>query len=216
MIDFYFSFTDPYSYLAAPRALSIDRRFDIDLRLCPVEINGIGSLRDPKSVYLLGDCRREARRLRLSFGPLCIPTPRGNRDALLVVLGAMRQGGKTERTARELVLRISRAVWTEAADLANRSVLYRLAAEVGLREAEVREWVSDPRLGDQLRENLRNLRAEGHWSVPTLVYDHQPFWGQDRIDVLESTLAHAGLTGSQFQLDEAASRSFRPLASRFG
>ena len=37
------------------------------------------------------------------------------------------------------------------------------------------------------------LEAAGHWGVPTLVFDGEPFFGQDRIDLALWRLKQAGL-----------------------
>jgi 2-hydroxychromene-2-carboxylate isomerase len=36
----------------------------------------------------------------------------------------------------------------------------------------------------QLQANADALTAAGHWGVPTMVYEGETFFGQDRIDVL--------------------------------
>jgi 2-hydroxychromene-2-carboxylate isomerase len=35
-----------------------------------------------------------------------------------------------------------------------------------------------------LAANDASLRASGHWGVPTMVFKGEPFFGQDRFDVL--------------------------------
>ena len=37
------------------------------------------------------------------------------------------------------------------------------------------------------------LEAAGHWGVPTMVYEGEPFFGQDRIETLRWRLEKAGL-----------------------
>ncbi|MCB1828126.1 MAG: DsbA family protein, partial [Coxiellaceae bacterium] len=44
-----------------------------------------------------------------------------------------------------------------------------------------------------LEQNLADLEAAGHWGVPTLVFNGEPFWGQDRLDVLLWRLQQHGL-----------------------
>ena len=42
-------------------------------------------------------------------------------------------------------------------------------------------------------DNHAALEAAGHWGVPTMVYEGEPFFGQDRIDTLRWRLKNAGL-----------------------
>jgi 2-hydroxychromene-2-carboxylate isomerase len=54
--------------------------------------------------------------------------------------------------------------------------------------------VADPdRCEARLAENDRALRSAGHWGVPTMVYEGEPFFGQDRFDMLGWRLKQRGL-----------------------
>ena len=44
-------------------------------------------------------------------------------------------------------------------------------------------------------ENQKALEQAGHWGVPTMVFNGEPFFGQDRIDVLVWRMKQQGLTG---------------------
>jgi 2-hydroxychromene-2-carboxylate isomerase len=44
-----------------------------------------------------------------------------------------------------------------------------------------------------IRENEDALAAAGHWGVPTLVFEGEPFFGQDRIDMCLWRMKRAGL-----------------------
>jgi 2-hydroxychromene-2-carboxylate isomerase len=44
-----------------------------------------------------------------------------------------------------------------------------------------------------LAANDAALRAAGHWGVPTMVFEGEPFFGQDRFDVLLWRLGQRGL-----------------------
>ena len=43
-----------------------------------------------------------------------------------------------------------------------------------------------------IEENQQALEAAGHWGVPTMVFNGEPFFGQDRIDLLIWRLQQAG------------------------
>ncbi len=49
------------------------------------------------------------------------------------------------------------------------------------------------RFDAQLAENDQALKAAGHWGVPTMVFENEPFFGQDRFDVLVWRLKQRGL-----------------------
>ncbi len=49
------------------------------------------------------------------------------------------------------------------------------------------------RLDQVIETNRLDLVAAGHWGVPTVVFQGEPFFGQDRLDVLTWTMERAGL-----------------------
>jgi 2-hydroxychromene-2-carboxylate isomerase len=53
---------------------------------------------------------------------------------------------------------------------------------------------ADPARHDAvIAENQRALEAAGHWGVPTMVFEGEPFFGQDRIDLLVWRMRQHGL-----------------------
>ena len=60
------------------------------------------------------------------------------------------------------------------------------AARAGLDLSELdREIGANPNhFVDAIKENQQALEAAGHWGVPTMVFNGEPFFGQDRIDLL--------------------------------
>ena len=69
------------------------------------------------------------------------------------------------------------------------------AARADLDLAEMQEAVdADPeRFDARIAENQKALEEVGHWGVPTFVFEGEPFFGQDRIDLLLWRLRARGL-----------------------
>lgn len=44
-----------------------------------------------------------------------------------------------------------------------------------------------------IAENETDHAAAGHWGVPTFVFENEPFFGQDRIDLLVWRMRGKGL-----------------------
>jgi 2-hydroxychromene-2-carboxylate isomerase len=49
------------------------------------------------------------------------------------------------------------------------------------------------RLDAAIEANQKALENAGHWGVPTMVFDGEPFFGQDRLDVLLWRMKQNGL-----------------------
>ena len=63
----------------------------------------------------------------------------------------------------------------------------------------LRNWMRRPQAGCRsarrrnCRQPKRALEAAGHWGVPTLVFDGEPFFGQDRIEMAVWRMEQKGL-----------------------
>jgi 2-hydroxychromene-2-carboxylate isomerase len=44
-----------------------------------------------------------------------------------------------------------------------------------------------------IAQNQADLESAGHWGVPTMVFEGEPFFGQDRIDLLVWRMKQHGL-----------------------
>lgn len=70
--------------------------------------------------------------------------------------------------------------WNEGSHLAEATS----RAGLNLAELDASIVVDPDRHELSLEQNDAALRSAGHWGVPTMVFQGEPFFGQDRIDVL--------------------------------
>jgi 2-hydroxychromene-2-carboxylate isomerase len=79
--------------------------------------------------------------------------------------------------------------WPEGTHLADAAT--RAGLDLAAMDAAV---AADPASYDAtIAENQRDLEAAGHWGVPTMVFENEPFFGQDRLDLLVWRLQQHGL-----------------------
>ena len=68
----------------------------------------------------------------------------------------------------------------------------RAGLDLGELDEEIQ---NDPQhFVDAIERNQEALEAAGHWGVPTMVFEGEPFFGQDRLDLLLWRLKSRGLT----------------------
>lgn len=208
-VDVYWSFRSPYSYLAVPRLRELSETYDVDVRMRPVyplavRSEGFFTKQDPLFVpYLVRDCRRQGEFLGL---PLAWPNP----DP--VVIGA-NLNGAAEQPHLDLLMplgviashrpqamafydEVSRLIWSGQDMPWNEGdKLARAIARAGLdmNELQAEAAGKTAEIAAEIEANQEAHRAAGHWGVPTMVFENEPFFGQDRLDVLVWRLKQNGL-----------------------
>ena len=189
-LEFFYSFRSPYSYLAAPRAFALPERFDVELvfrGVIPMAMRG-QSVPKAKRLHTLRDAAREAERLRMPFGRLHDPIGSGALRCLVVAEYALDHG-----RVREFVLEAGRAIWSEAVDVSRDPGLRLVCERAGLSWSQCAAVLGNERLMLRVQANTEALVRRGHWGVPLFVFESEPFWGQDRIEDLETTLRRVAL-----------------------
>lgn len=186
VIDYWFSFRSPYSWISVPRMLKLARHYNADLRLrfvLPMVMRGL-PVPLTKRMYIVRDTKREAERAGLPFGKVVDSVGAGAARALAVLHHAIPLG-KGEAFA-ELGCK---AVFADGIDIASDSGLMDVAKRAGLTEETVRNALADPSWEAAVEENRKALFEAGLWGVPSFRVDGKPaHWGQDRFWALEQDI----------------------------
>ncbi|MEM9669921.1 MAG: DsbA family protein [Pseudomonadota bacterium] len=209
-IDVFWSFRSPYSYLATKRLRALPDKWEARFRPRPVYPIAI---RTPEffsnahpqwTGYLMRDIVRLAQYLELPLAPMqpdpvvmdmatreiAEDQPHIHRLTRLGIL-ACEAGDETGWAFMDEVSSViwSGQKWTEGTVLADAVG----KAGLDLAELDARQDAEKDRLEAEIEENQKAQSAGGHWGVPLMVLDHEPFFGQDRIDLLEWRLADLGV-----------------------
>ena len=208
-VDLFWSFRSPYSYLAVPRVVALEAEYDLEFRARPVyplavRDQGFFQRVDPMfGPYLFRDTARIAEYLKLPFGwprpdPVVVDPTQKPAAHQPYIHRLTRLGVAASEKGRGLpfISEVSKLIWSgEIAGWDQGDHLARAAERAGLDLATMdREIVADPESCERLIEqNQAAHRAAGHWGVPTFVFDTEPFFGQDRIDLLVWRLKLRGL-----------------------
>lgn len=186
VIELWFSFRSPYSYLAVPRMRRLAAHYGAELVLRPILPMVMRGLPIPpaKRLYIVLDCKREAQRLGMPFGRIVDPVGAGAERALAVLHHA-GPAGQGEDFA-ELG---TRAAFADGIALAEDGGLNDVARRAGLTEAQVTDALADESWRDGAEANREALFDAGLWGPPSFRLNGGPvWWGQDRLWVLEEEL----------------------------
>jgi 2-hydroxychromene-2-carboxylate isomerase len=190
-IKLYFDYKSPFAYLATEPAFALPERWAVRLRWIPFQlrIKGKGErsqYSDWKARYSYLDARRWANR-RGGFpikGPLKVydSTP-----ALIGGLFAQREGFFRRYTEEVFARFFRRDLEIDEADQ-----VARLVDEIGHGGEAYRGYVADQGPHD-LAVCMREAHADHVFGVPLFLFRAEPFWGHDRVPLLEERLTEAGL-----------------------
>jgi 2-hydroxychromene-2-carboxylate isomerase len=208
IVDLFWSFRSPYSYLAMPGALQLERDFDVEVRLRPVLPLAV---RDP--AFFSADNLKRARYIRIDWlrraemlgMPHAWPSPDPIVQDLRTYKIAAEQpyihrltrlGVEAERRGRgmEFAREVSGLIFGGTRDWDRGDHLAQAALRAGLDLVAMDAAIAEP-AGHiaAIEANQQALAAAGHWGVPTFVLDGEPFFGEDRIDTLRWRLGKPGL-----------------------
>lgn len=208
--DLFFSFRSPYSYLAVGRYRAMSEEYDLDITLRTVwpiairdpDILFTGNPAAPR--YIVLDSMRAAAFLGL---PIAWPRPDPVVQNLVTReiaedqphiyrIGRMGQAATRRGKGLAFAHEAAKIIWDGTVDGWNEGDHLAGAAErAGLDLAELdAEVVSDAEALDaEIDANQKALEEAGHWGVPTLVFEGEPFFGQDRIDMAKWRMEQKGL-----------------------
>ena len=210
VVDVFWSFRSPYSYLATPRLVRLAAEWTVELRMrvvLPLAVRKpdffetVNPLWPP---YLLRDTWRIAEYHGIPYGwPQ--PDPIVQDYATRRVAAEQPYIHRLTRLGVEAALRgralpfvdeVSRVIWGGSVrDWHEGAHLGEAAARAGLDLADMdRAITAEPARYDAvIAENQAALEAAGHWGVPTMVFQGEPFFGQDRIELLLWRLRQHGV-----------------------
>ena len=137
-----------------------------------------------KGPYLLHDADRCARFYGLSWRP---PTPItfSSVAAARAIVWAVAQ---QDLDVEALVLGLYRHAWTEAGDISTPDAVADVAASIGFDHAAVRAGIECSETKEGLRSSVADAVARGYFGSPFIVVDGEPFWGADRLPMVERWL----------------------------
>ena len=207
--DLFWSFRSPYSYLAVGRYRALAASHDVTINLRPVYPLAI---RQPDFFernhpnwlsYTMRDMIRVAQFHGIPFGP---PRPdpivQDVRTRVIAeeqphIYRLTRLGQAAARRGKGLAFahEAGQIIWGGAVDWHIGDHLAGAARRAGLDLAELEiEAVDDAvALDNEIAANQVALEIAGHWGVPTLVFEGEPFFGQDRIEMAKWRMEHKGL-----------------------
>jgi 2-hydroxychromene-2-carboxylate isomerase len=209
-IDLFWSFRSPYSYLATPRLVAMAGDYDLAINVRPVyplavRSGAFFSQVNPLWIgYLMRDTFRLSQMLDLPYrwprpDPVVVdPATRAATPNQPYIHRLTRLGCAAVETGHGLAFldEVSRVIWSGEVDNWHEGdhlakAVARAGADLALLDAQI---AADPEKYESIIQANQKAHADcGHWGVPTMAFEGEPFFGQDRLDVLLWRLKQNGL-----------------------
>jgi 2-hydroxychromene-2-carboxylate isomerase len=208
--DLFWSFRSPYSYLITPRLAALEREYDVRAVVRPVYPLAVRTpefftAQDPLWVgYLMRDIQREAEFLglpirwprpdpvKMDFATRTYPKEQPHIHRLTQMGAAAAELGHGLSFLDE----VSRLIWSGTVDDWHQGDHLAKATErAGLDPERLFAKVDQDaeRLNAVVEANQVAQREAGHYGVPMIAFNGEPFFGQDRFDQFKWRLGQQGL-----------------------
>ena len=195
MIDFYFSYRSPYSYLILPRMLKLKNQYNLDINfkiVYPLAIRMPEWFKNKNIFFFVPfimDFKKKAKKLNIPLNMPIKPDPiRQNtitgkissHQPYIFDVCHMGQVMSNRGKGIEFALELSTLIWS-VKNWNNDSLLEKVFAEFGEDLYEVRKTAKkdESRIIDEIKNNQEDQKIAGHHGVPLNVYKGKYYFGQD-------------------------------------
>ena len=195
MIDFYFSYRSPYSYLILPRMIKLKNEYKVDVNfkiVYPIAIRLPEFFKNKNLIYFLSlktDVKKKAKKLSMSLNlppkpdPIKQNTVTGkisDHQPYIYDVCHMGQTMCNRGKGIEFAYELSKLIWN-VKNWNNDDLLEPLFGEFGEDLNEVRKSIKSNKktLIEEIEMNQLDQKEAGHHGVPLNVYKGKYYFGQD-------------------------------------
>lgn len=193
-IDYYFSFISLWSYVGSLVFQDLVKKHDVEVTYKPVNLMNVFAVSGGKPVkerslqrqaYRIVEMQRwkEIRQIPLVTHPKFYPADPSVGHRML--LAALADGADVGAFVHNSL----KAVWADELDIADTQTLLRLAEKSGLDGEALLARADDAALREQEQALTQEAMDRQAFGAPFYFYRNEPFWGQDRLEMLDDVLA---------------------------
>lgn len=190
----YYGIMSPFSYLGMPTLKEICRKHRAELVYKPTDFfevfkvsGGVPLDKRPpqRKKYRLLELKRwaEYRQMPLNVEPKYFPV--NMTPASLMVLAAIKQG----HYPGDLSFAYERATWAEERDISGKNTIIAIANEQNFDGEELFALAQTNEISAMYAANTREAINLDMFGSPSYYYQGELFWGQDRLEFMERSLA---------------------------
>ncbi len=190
-VKMYSDFKSPYAFLAFDPAFELEDKFHIQLKWKPFQLRLKGKgQRSQYSEYKVKYSYMDARRWSNMRGGLMLRGPLKIFDTTPALIGGLfaEKHGKLRDYGNKVFEQFfKRELAADEAD-----AIAPVLASIGLSEQDYRDYLAGEGSGDY-ESAQQDAVVDQVFGVPMFYFRDEPFWGYDRMGLLEHRLTEAGL-----------------------
>ena len=183
LIDFYFDFISPYSYLAHKQIETITKKKKINFNYKPVLVGGLHNLLGitapafikPKLKHMINDCSLIAKKNNFNF----IWNSRFPLSSLDIMRGYLFVNSDIKNLFMNLTFD---AYWKDNLDISNEGILKTLLEKCKIESISFFDGIKNTAIKDGLKYATQEAHDKEIFGAPTFVVNNKIFWGQDRFE----------------------------------
>jgi 2-hydroxychromene-2-carboxylate isomerase len=192
-IDFYFSFISLYTYIGYEAFQDLVNRYDLEVNYKPIDLHAVFSAGGGLPVSKRPPQRQayrfvEMQRWRLARNiPLVLKPKHHPSDPVIghrMLLAALKEGADV----RQFVGNALKILWVNDSDIQDPEVMVQVANESGLKGDALLEKSHDAAIQTDIDSLTQEAVQRQVFGTPFFFYRDEPFWGQDRLEMLEDMI----------------------------
>ena len=183
LLDFYFDFISPYSYLAYKKLKKINLDNKININYKPILLGGLHKLggitapafNERKMKNMKNDCVLVANKNDIEFQwntkfPI---------NTLTLMRGYIAIDEETKNNFFDICFDY---YWKDNVDISDKKILSKILELSELDEKEFFLKTQDEKIKDELKKLTNDAFQKDIFGAPTFVVNNKIFWGQDRLN----------------------------------
>ncbi len=184
IVDFYFDFGSPYSYLAYKQIQKLENEKIIEVKYMPIllgailKMTGVKANTDVpiKGKYMIKDCNLWAEKQKINF--------KFNTFFPIITLNLMRGVllAEDKKVSKIFIDKVFDAIWVDDLNLNDNKIVEKVLKSLKLDSKNFMTELSNPKIKEELRKKTDEAFIKGVFGAPTFIVNNKLFWGQDRLD----------------------------------
>ena len=192
-IDYYFFTISPFAYLGSAELERIQQATGAQINVRPIQVKPVfqetggvppAQRPQPRQDYRFVELARWARERGLPLNPQPAHFPVPDQVSCAAIHAAGDLGGAPLKLAHAIL----KACWAEERDVSDPATVHAIAGETGHDAAALMDKAESQPMAQKVEQVTREAIDRGVFGSPWYIVDGEPFWGQDRLDMVERKL----------------------------